>query len=173
MSRRFPCCGWRGKRERRAERRRVCSTPRTRWRSPHSSRDGSRFSASPRSSPMRLQAPTARRHATSTISSRSTAAHVQHIRRALEVEDFATARSLYPELQEEVAAARLNPAARRAANRALRDVEEGTSEDAYWRQPTWKRLAVIGAGPAMNILVAFIIFVIVYSTGAPSSRAST
>jgi len=103
----------------------------------------------------------------------SLAASVQHIRRALEVEDFATARSLYPELQEEVAAARLNPAARRAANRALRDVEEGTSEDAYWRQPTWKRLAVIGAGPAMNILVAFIIFVIVYSTGAPSSRAST
>ena len=95
----------------------------------------------------------------------SLAASVQHIRRALEVEDFATARSLYPELQEEVAAARLNPAARRAANRALRDVEEGTSEDAYWRQPTWKRLAVIGAAPAMNIMVAFIIFVIVNSTG--------
>ncbi|MCW2983238.1 MAG: peptidase [Conexibacter sp.] len=28
---------------------------------------------------------------------------------------------------------------------------------AYYRQPVWKRLVVIGAGPAMNILVAFVI----------------
>ena len=103
----------------------------------------------------------------------SLAASVQHIRRALEIEDFAGARAVYPELQAEIAASKLSPAARRSANRALRDVEEGTSEDAYWRQPTWKRIAVIAAGPAMNILVAFIIFVIVYSTGAPSNRAST
>src|SRR5256885_6035355 len=40
-------------------------------------------------------------------------------------------------------------------------------------QRTWKRITVISAGPAMNILVAFIIFVIVYSTGAPSNHAST
>ena len=51
---------------------------------------------------------------------------------------------------------------RRSAHRALRDIEEGTSDDAYWRQRTWKRVAVISAGPAANILVAFIIFVIVY-----------
>jgi regulator of sigma E protease len=103
----------------------------------------------------------------------SLAPSVQRIRRALETEDFAAARTLYPELQAEVAAARLGPAARRSANRALREVDEGTSQDAYWRQPTWKRIAVIAAGPAMNILVAFIIFMIVYATGAPSNRAST
>ena len=103
----------------------------------------------------------------------SLAASVQRIRRALEVEDFSAVRALYPELQAEVAAATLRPAARRAANRALREVEEGTSMDAYWRQPTWKRIAVIAAGPAMNILVAFLIFMIVYATGAPSNRAST
>jgi regulator of sigma E protease len=28
---------------------------------------------------------------------------------------------------------------------------------AYYRQPVWKRLVVIGAGPAMNVLVAFVI----------------
>jgi regulator of sigma E protease len=28
---------------------------------------------------------------------------------------------------------------------------------AYYRQPVWKRLVVIGAGPAMNVLVAFLI----------------
>ena len=83
------------------------------------------------------------------------------------------ARAAFPELQAAVEAAQLTPAARRSAHRALRDVEEGTSDDAYWRQRTWKRIAVIAAGPAMNILVAFIIFVIVYSTGAPSNLAST
>src|SRR5581483_4444585 len=29
---------------------------------------------------------------------------------------------------------------------------------AYYRQPVWKRLVVIAAGPAMNVLVAFVIF---------------
>ena len=98
---------------------------------------------------------------------------VQRVRRALETEDFATARAAFPELQAAVEVAELSPAARRSAHRALRDVEEGTSDDAYWRQRTWKRIAVISAGPAANILVAFIIFVIVYSTGAPSNLAST
>jgi regulator of sigma E protease len=103
----------------------------------------------------------------------SLAAPVQRVRRALEIEDFAAARVGFPELSDEVAAAELSPSARRSANRALRDVEEGTSDDAYWRQRTWKRVAVIAAGPVMNILVAFVIFLIVYSTGAPSNRAST
>jgi regulator of sigma E protease len=97
---------------------------------------------------------------------------VQKVRRALEVEDFDAAGAAYPELQNAVEAAELTPAARRSAGRALRDVEEGTSTDAYWRQRTWKRITVIGAGPAMNIAVAFIIFAIVYSTGAPSNTAS-
>ena len=98
---------------------------------------------------------------------------VQRVRRALETEDFPAARAAYPELQAAVESAELSSAARRSARRALRDVEEGTSDDAYWRQRTWKRIAVISAGPAMNILVAFVIFVIVYSTGAPSNLAST
>ena len=103
----------------------------------------------------------------------SLAGSVQRVRRALEAEDFDAARAALPELQADVEAAHLSSSARRSAQRALRDVEEGTSSDAYWRQATWRRVAVIGAGPAMNIVVAFIIFAIVYSTGAPSSRAST
>jgi regulator of sigma E protease len=55
----------------------------------------------------------------------------------------------------------------------VRDVEEGTGADAYWRQPTWKRVAVIAAGPGMNVLVAFVIFFAVYATGAPSQNPST
>jgi regulator of sigma E protease len=98
---------------------------------------------------------------------------VQPIRRALEAEDFAAARASLPSLEAELATAQLSPGARRSANRALREIEEGTSSDAYWRQPPWKRIVVIAAGPAMNILVAFLIFLVVYATGAPSNTAST
>jgi regulator of sigma E protease len=37
---------------------------------------------------------------------------------------------------------------------------------AYYRQPVWKRLVVIGAGPMMNLLVAFAIFWVVDATSA-------
>jgi len=95
---------------------------------------------------------------------------VQRTRRALEAEDFAAARAGLPELKAKVAAAELSAGARRSASRALRELEEGTGLDAYWRQPTWKRIAVIAAGPLMNVLVAFLLFWGVYATGAPTDH---
>lgn len=41
---------------------------------------------------------------------------------------------------------------------------------AYYRQPVWKRLVVIGAGPAMNVLVAFVILWGLYSLSAQHTR---
>ncbi|HVP74396.1 MAG TPA: site-2 protease family protein [Gaiellaceae bacterium] len=101
------------------------------------------------------------------------ASAVLRVRRHLEAGDLVAAREAVPELRAEADAAQLTPPARRSANRALREVDEGTGADAYWRQPTWKRLAVIGAGPVANILVAFLIFTAVYATGAPSQQPST
>ncbi|MCW2994008.1 MAG: peptidase [Conexibacter sp.] len=41
---------------------------------------------------------------------------------------------------------------------------------AYYRQPVWKRLVVIGAGPLMNVIVAFVIlFVLFAAKGDPVS----
>jgi regulator of sigma E protease len=96
------------------------------------------------------------------------------VRRALEMEDYTAARNLYPELEREVGAAHLSPGARRSAERALREVEEGTSQDAYWRAATWKRVAVIAAGPLANVVIAFLILFIVFAVGGgPSERPST
>jgi regulator of sigma E protease len=95
------------------------------------------------------------------------------VQRALEAEDFDGARAQLPTLNGALEQARLSPSARRSAERALRDVDEGCGADAYWRQPIWKRIAVIGAGPGMNVLVAFVIFFAVYLSGAPSSTPST
>lgn len=98
---------------------------------------------------------------------------VQRTRRALEAENFEGARAILPELKAKVAAATLSAGARRSADRVLRDLEEGTGSDAYWRQPTWKRIAVIAAGPLMNVLVAFLLFWGVYATGAPTGNPTT
>ncbi len=41
---------------------------------------------------------------------------------------------------------------------------------AYFRQPVWKRLVVIGAGPAMNVLIAFLLLWGVYAFSAQQPR---
>jgi regulator of sigma E protease len=103
----------------------------------------------------------------------SLAPAVGAVRRALELEDFDGARQAYPELEREIGAAELSPGARRSAQRALREVEEGTAPDAYWRAPTWKRVSVIAAGPLANVLIAFLILFVVFAvSGGPSSRAT-
>jgi regulator of sigma E protease len=92
------------------------------------------------------------------------------VRRALDADDYDGARRAYVELAREVGAAHLSPGARRSAGRALRDVEEGTAPDAYWRSATWKRVAVIAAGPLANVVIAFVILFVVFMTGGPSQR---
>jgi len=101
------------------------------------------------------------------------ASAAQRVRRQLEAENFAGAREDLPELTALVEHAELSPGARRIAERAVREVDEATGSDAYWRQPTWKRLVVIAAGPFANIVVAFVIFFAMYAGGAPTGAATT
>jgi regulator of sigma E protease len=93
--------------------------------------------------------------------------------RALSGGDFDAARAALPGLHTALGHAQLSSSARRSAERAVRDVDEGTGADAYWRQPTWKRVLAIAAGPCMNVLVAFVLFFAVFATGAPSQSPST
>jgi regulator of sigma E protease len=46
------------------------------------------------------------------------------------------------------------------------ELPPGEEHRGYYRQPVWKRVAVIAAGPAMNILVAFVILGGVYALSA-------
>ena len=80
----------------------------------------------------------------------------------LDAGDPAAARPALAKLRDEVERTELSRVAAKAANRGLRDVDEGTGADAYWRQPTWKRIAVILAGPGMNILIAVALFTAVF-----------
>jgi len=96
----------------------------------------------------------------------------QRIRRRLEAENYMEAREDLPELRALVEQASLSAGERKLAERAVREVDEATGADAYWRQPTWKRLFVIAAGPLANVVVAFVIFVVLFVTGAPTGPAT-
>jgi regulator of sigma E protease len=104
----------------------------------------------------------------------SLAPAVGAVRRALDAEDYDEARRSCSELERDVGTAHLSPGARRSAERGIREVEEGTAPDAYWRAATWKRVAVIAAGPLANVLVAFLILFVVFAvSGGPSQRATS
>jgi len=104
----------------------------------------------------------------------SLAPAVGAVRRALDNEDYDAARQAYPELEREVGAAHLTSGARRSAERALREVEEGTAPDAYWGAPTWKRVVVIAAGPLANVFIAFaILFTVFAVSGGPSQQPTS
>jgi regulator of sigma E protease len=46
------------------------------------------------------------------------------------------------------------------------DIPPAVAHRAYYRQPVWKRIVVIGAGPAVNIVLAFLIlWVLIWANG--------
>jgi regulator of sigma E protease len=49
-------------------------------------------------------------------------------------------------------------------------VEDALAPDAYWRAKTWKRVAVIFAGPAANLVFAIAIFAAIYMALSSSYR---
>jgi regulator of sigma E protease len=95
------------------------------------------------------------------------------VKRALDSGDLAGARAALPELEEAVDAANLSAIAVRSAQRCLSELRDGLGEDAYWRQRTWKRVAVIFAGPGTNILIAIALPLVAYLVGAPGDPNRT
>jgi regulator of sigma E protease len=95
------------------------------------------------------------------------------VQRSLEAGDLRSAREDLPELEAAVAESELSPAAARAAQRCVNELRDGLGDDAYWRQRTWKRIAVIFAGPGANILVALALPFVAYMIGAPGDVNTT
>jgi regulator of sigma E protease len=83
---------------------------------------------------------------------------VDRLQRLVGAGEMDDARLVLPELEEEVREEKLSAPAQRAAERGLRDLADGLGDDAYWRQRTWKKVAVIFAGPGANLLVALVLF---------------
>ncbi len=95
---------------------------------------------------------------------------VEPVRQALEAERLDDARTRLEPLREAVVRARLSDPARRSAERGMADVADGLAPDAYWRSPAWKRIAVIVAGPATNLVFAVGLLALVFALGVPVTK---
>jgi regulator of sigma E protease len=99
--------------------------------------------------------------------------HVAPVKTALDASDLEAARAAFPELRAALERADLSEPARKSAERGLNEVEDGLSADAYWRAPVWKRVAVILAGPATNLVFAILLLAVVFMLGVPSAVEPT
>jgi regulator of sigma E protease len=95
------------------------------------------------------------------------ARHVEPVKEGLDDGRLDDARAALPELRQAVARSELSEGARRGAERAVTDVDDGLSRDAYWRAPVWKRVAVILAGPGTNLIFAIGLLAVVFMLGVP------
>jgi regulator of sigma E protease len=103
----------------------------------------------------------------------SLTASVERVKRVLAAGDMAAAANAVEDLRAAVADARLSPAAARSAERGLGDLGDGLGTDAYWRQATWKKIAVIFAGPGTNLVFAIGLLAVVFLIGVPVETTRT
>ena len=90
---------------------------------------------------------------------------VEELRRRLEDNDYVGARGAVARLASQIDEATVSPVALKTAERGLVDVDDALAPDAYWRAKTWKRVAVIFAGPGANLLLAVILFALLFMVG--------
>jgi regulator of sigma E protease len=95
---------------------------------------------------------------------------VEELRRRLDDSDYEGARDAVARVAETVQASQLSPAALRSAERGLADVADALAPDAYWRARTWKRVAVIFAGPGTNLLLAIVLFAALFMAVSSAYR---
>ena len=96
---------------------------------------------------------------------------VERTKRLVSQGSFDEARAALATLGRALQSAKLSPKARRAADRGLSELDDALGPDAYWRQRTWKRLAVIAAGPGVNLVFAIVLLASVYMLGIPTDAS--
>ncbi len=85
---------------------------------------------------------------------------IGHLRQLFASGDVDGARPVLDALDEDLARGGLSPGATRDAGRGVRELRDALGADAYWRQRTWKKIAVIFAGPATNLVFAIALFAV-------------
>jgi regulator of sigma E protease len=83
---------------------------------------------------------------------------VQRLKRALDEGNEDAAREALEELERV-------GGKNETLERGLTEISDGLSPDAYWRQRTWRRVAVILAGPATNLVFAVVLFTCLFLVG--------
>ena len=83
---------------------------------------------------------------------------IDDLRQHLDESDYDGAGEALERVRAAVAEASLSPHALKSAERGLTEIGDALAPDAYWRAKTWKRVAVIFAGPAANLVLAVALF---------------
>jgi regulator of sigma E protease len=96
---------------------------------------------------------------------------IERVKRPLAEGEFESAKAALRELEAALADIHLSGGARRQANRGLGELSDALGPDAYWRQRTWRKLAVISAGPLTNLVFAILLLAFVYMIGIPSAAS--
>jgi len=96
------------------------------------------------------------------------AAHLEPVKVALDESRLEDAHEGLGDLRAALERSDLSDPARKSAERGITDAEDGVSADAYWRAPVWKRVTVIAAGPATNLVFAVVLLAVVFMLGVPS-----
>ena len=91
---------------------------------------------------------------------------VDRVKRSLVGDDLEASLATLDELEQELNARRLSPVSTKSAEKGLTELRDGLGPDAYWKAATWKRLVAIGAGPGANILLAIVLFAVLFMTGS-------
>jgi regulator of sigma E protease len=95
----------------------------------------------------------------------------ERVKRLLAEGDFDGAAGALKALERAAADADLSSAARKGVERGVTDIADALGRDAYWRQRTWKKVAVIAAGPGTNLVFAIMMFALLLVLGP--GRATT
>jgi regulator of sigma E protease len=96
---------------------------------------------------------------------------IERVKRPLAEAEFGSAGAALGELEAVLTETQLTASARRQANRGLSELSDALGPDAYWRQRTWRKLAVISAGPLTNLVFAILLLATVYMIGIPSAAS--
>jgi regulator of sigma E protease len=95
----------------------------------------------------------------------------ERVKRLLGDGDFDGAAGALKALERAGEEADLSPAAAKGVERGVTEISDALGRDAYWRQRTWKKVAVIGAGPGTNLVFAIAMFALLLILGP--GRATT
>ena len=95
----------------------------------------------------------------------------ERLKRLLAQGDFDGAAGALKALERAADDADISPASRKAVDRGITEIVDELGLDAYWRQRTWKKVAVIGAGPGTNLAFAILMFALLLILGP--GRATT
>jgi regulator of sigma E protease len=93
-------------------------------------------------------------------------AAVSRLRGAIAIDDHDAAREALEALRQLMPEQTLSEPAARAAQRGIDDLTDALGPDAYWRAATWRRVVAIAAGPAANIVLALVLFTVLFMTSA-------